>query len=123
MKYFIIPLILLPALATFITVYPIVEYNYDCPTAIVDPLGNENCTYVKHMLWVAVATLSLTEFGFPADCHIYDCLWEEANNPDAYNDASVLPLAIAFAVTAVLALRSDRGNKHEFSKETTEELR
>tara|TARA_Y100000310_G_C20699311_1_gene828222 strand:+ start:707 stop:1078 length:372 start_codon:yes stop_codon:yes gene_type:complete len=119
----IIPLLLFPALAGFITIYPFAEYNYDCPTAIGNPIENENCTHTKHMIWIAVSTISLTEFGFPADCHIGICFWEETNNPDAYNNTSIIPVAIAFAVTAIIAWRSDRNNQNKFNKETTQALR
>ena len=43
----------------FIAMYPMVEYNVSCPMAATDPDGNESCTYLKGMLWNAVALISL----------------------------------------------------------------
>ena len=47
------------ALFIFIALYPMVEYNVNCPMAATDPDGNESCIYLKGMLWEAVSLISL----------------------------------------------------------------
>ena len=47
------------AVFIFMALYPMVEYNVSCPMAATDPDGNESCTYLKGMLWNAVALYSL----------------------------------------------------------------
>ena len=48
----------------FITMYPMIEYNVDCPTISTDPDGNESCIKLKGMLWNAVSIIS---FGLDGD--------------------------------------------------------
>lgn len=115
MKYFIIPLLLL----IFVTIYPFAEYSYDCPKAMEDPTGNEDCTMVKHMLWNTVSTLSLTEFGFPSD----KIFFVEENNPDAYHNHSLIPLILVTAVVAGIEKVKSRRITYNFDKETTESFR
>ena len=43
----------------FIAIYPMLEYNINCPMAATDPDGNESCIWVKGMLWNVVALISL----------------------------------------------------------------
>jgi len=47
------------ALFIFIALYPMVEYNVNCPMAATDPDGNESCIMFKGMLWEAVSLISL----------------------------------------------------------------
>ena len=100
-----IKLILIPlGLMLFVMAYPFVEYNIDCPSAMYDLSGNESCTHTKHMLWVVVANLSLTEYGFPSDCEaIQPCWWAAENNPDAYDSVSMVPMAFVAGVMICLA--------------------
>ena len=114
MRYFIIPLLLL----SFVAIYPFAEYNYDCPTIMEDQTGNEDCTFTKHMLWNTVSTLSLTEFGFPSD----KIFFVEENNPDAYHNHSMIPLAIATVAIAIIQWRLGK-RTHSFDRKTTEALR
>jgi len=111
-----IKLILIPlGLMLFVMAYPFVEYNIDCPSAMTDPSGNEGCTYTKHMFWIAVANLSLTEYGFPSDCEaIQPCWWAAENNPDAYDSVSMVPMAFATGVLICLAkVREHEKGKRE----------
>ena len=48
----------------FIAMYPMIEYNVDCPTISTDPDGNESCIKLKGMLWNAVSIIS---FGLDGD--------------------------------------------------------
>ena len=113
MRYFIIPLSLL----IFVAIFPFAEYSIDCPTAS-DPIGNEKCIFTKHMLWITVSALSLTEFGFPSD----KIFFIEENNPDAYHNHSLIPLTIATVATAIIQWRLGNLN-HSFDRKTTEALR
>ena len=114
MRYFIIPLSLL----IFVGIFPFAEYSIDCPTAS-DPIGNEKCIFTKHMLWITVSALSLTEFGFPSDKVFY----EQTMNPDAYESSSIVPLVAATIIVALVERRQNRRNQPKYSKETAEELR
>ena len=107
--------------------YPHAEYNYDCPSAVTDLEGNENCTYGKHVVWVFLSILSGTEFGVPSDCHIATalngvCWWEESANPDAYHNTSIVPLAVAFLTLVIVDWRL-RKRRASYNKETMEEFR
>ena len=115
MRYFIIPLLLL----VFVAAYPFVEYNIDCPTAISDPKGNEDCTWTKMIFWNTVSTLSLTDLGFPPD----RVFFVEENNPDAYHNHSLIPLAVATLVVVGVEWTRKRRITYKFSKETTESFR
>ena len=84
-------LILIP-LAVFLVIYPNAEYAIDCPSATSNPIGNDNCTHVKHILWQTVSVLSLTEFGLPSQCEVQACWWTQENNPDAFESHNVLPM-------------------------------
>ena len=98
MKLILIPL----AVFLFVAIYPNAEYAIDCPTAISDVTANENCTFVKHMLWIVVANLSLTEFGFPSQCEVGMCWWEQENNPDAYDSHNMIPIGLVVCVVLVI---------------------
>ena len=115
MRYFIIPLILL----VFVALYPVAEYNFNCPTATSNPTGNEECTFIKQILWVTVSTLSLTEYGFPSD----KIFFAEENNPDAYHNHSLIPLILVTAVVAGIEKVKSRRITYNFDKETTESFR
>ena len=97
MKLILIPL----AVFLFVVIYPNAEYAIDCPNEY-DPIGNENCTFVKHMLWIVVANLSLTEFGFPSQCEVGMCWWEQENNPDAYDSHNMIPMGLVVCVVLVI---------------------
>ena len=43
----------------FVAMYPMVEYNVNCPMAATDPDGHNSCLWVKGMLWEAVVIFSL----------------------------------------------------------------
>ena len=43
----------------FMALYPMVEYNIDCPMAATDPDGNESCIKLKGHLWNAVSLISM----------------------------------------------------------------
>lgn len=47
------------ALLAFVMLYPMIEFNVDCPDAYTDLEGNTNCTTVKMVLWEVTAALSL----------------------------------------------------------------
>ena len=47
------------ALFIFIALYPMVEYNVNCPMAATDPDGHNSCLWTKGMLWNVVALISL----------------------------------------------------------------
>lgn len=115
MKYFIIPLILL----VFVAIYPFAEYSIDCPTATTNPTENETCTSTKHILWITVSTLSLTEFGFPSD----KIFFVEENNPDAYHNHSLIPLILVTAIVAGIERVKSRQVGYAYDKETTESFR
>tara|TARA_Y100000296_G_scaffold64306_1_gene75419 strand:+ start:834 stop:1202 length:369 start_codon:yes stop_codon:yes gene_type:complete len=115
MRYFIIPLILL----VFVAIYPVAEYNFNCPSIVSDPSANEDCTFTKHMLWVIVSTLSLTEYGFPSD----KLFFVEANNPDAYHNHSLIPLAVVTAIVIGVEWVKGRRVTYNFDRETTESFR
>ena len=115
MRYFIIPLLLL----SFVAIYPFAEYSYDCPSAIENPIGNEDCTMTKHMLWNTVSALSLTEFGFPSD----KIFFVEANNPDAYHNHSLIPLTVVTAIVIGVEWVKGRCVIYNFDRETTESFR
>ena len=114
MKLILIPL----AVFLFVAIYPNAEYAIDCPNEY-DPIGNENCTFVKHMLWIVVANLSLTEFGFPSD----KLFFVEENNPDAYHNHSVIPLILAPAIVIGVEWVKGRRVTYNFDRETTESFR
>ena len=113
MKIVLIPL----ALLLFVFIYPFAEYNIDCPTGIEDPRGNEDCTWTKMMFWEAVATLSLTEYGFPPD----RLFFAQEVNPDSWESQSVVPMALATAVT--ICLVKVREHEREKGKQKLEEWR
>ena len=115
MKYFIIPLLLL----VFVAMYPTIEYNIDCPTAMDDPTGNEDCTWTKMQFWQLIAIFSLTEYGFPPD----RIMFEEQTNPDAWESQSIIPMAVATVIVAGAEWIKKRRVTPKFSKETTESLR
>ena len=115
-----IKLILIPlGLMLFVMAYPFVEYNIDCPSAMYDLSGNESCTHTKHMLWVIVSTLSLTEYGFPSD----KLFFAEENNPDAYHNHSLIPLAVVTAIVVGVEWVKGRRVTYNFDRETTESFR
>ena len=113
MKIVFIPL----GLMLFVLIYPLAEYNIDCPTAIDNPIGNEDCTWTKMIFWEAVATLSLTEYGFPPD----RMLFEEQHNPDSWESQSVVPMGLATALT--ICLVKVREHEREKGKQKFEEWR
>ena len=113
MKIALIPF----ALFLFVLIYPTAEYSIDCPTGIDDPKGNENCTWTKMIFWEAVATLSLTEYGFPPD----RIFFEQHNNPDSWESQSVVPMALATALT--ICLVKVREHEREKSKQKLQEWR
>ena len=115
MRYFIIPLLLL----VFVAIYPTIEYNIDCPTAIEDPTGNEDCTWTKMQFWQLLTLFSLTEYGFPPD----RIMFEEHSNPDSWENQSIVPMAMATAIVAGAEWLKKRRVTPKFSKETTESLR
>ena len=45
-------------LLIFVIVYPVAEWNYDCPSAYEDIEANSNCIYIKTVLWQVVFLLS-----------------------------------------------------------------
>lgn len=47
--------VILGILLWFVVLYPVVEWNVDCPVGDL----NESCIFGKHILWEAVALLSL----------------------------------------------------------------
>ena len=96
MKIVLIPL----ALLVFVFVYPFAEYNIDCPTGIDNPKGNEDCTWTKMIFWEAVATLSLTEYGFPPD----QIFFEQQHNPDSWESQSIVPM-LAATIGTVIAVK------------------
>ena len=106
-------LILIPvALLLFVVIYPFAEYNFDCPSAVDDPIANENCTYNKMMMWEMVSVLSLTEYGFPSDCEVSVCWWKAEINPDAYDTTSIIPLVLVIGIMiATIKIREYRGKK------------
>ena len=94
MKLILIPL----ALLLFVFIYPFAEYQIDCPSAMTDPVANNDCTSLKHIMWVMVAHLSLTEYGFPAD----NLFFEATANPDAAESWSFIPMLVTTIVTAII---------------------
>lgn len=53
----------LGCLVLFMFVFPVAEYNIDCPMAATDPDGNEACFIIKDYLWTAVFIMSLGQDG------------------------------------------------------------
>ena len=98
MKLILIPL----AVFLFVVIYPNAEYAIDCPSATSNPIGNDNCTHVKHILWQTVSVLSLTEFGLPSQCEVQACWWTQENNPDAFESHNVLPMGLVVCVVLVI---------------------
>ena len=45
-------------LLVFVIVYPVAEYNIDCPSAYVDMDANNNCILIKDILWQVVTWFS-----------------------------------------------------------------
>ena len=72
------------AMFIFISLYPMVEYNVNCPMAATDPDGNESCVYLKGMLWKAVSLISLGLDGDGA------ALSQSVDEEDARNVVPVL---------------------------------
>ena len=78
------------SLAIFVMFYSTVEQNIDCPTVAGDPIGNENCTYVKSWLWHSVAVLSGTAFGLQPD----GILTSVAVSPDEAEARNIFPMLL-----------------------------
>lgn len=97
MKIVLIPL----AILLFVFIYPFAEYMVDCPTAVDNPVGNNDCTFTKHILWVVVAQLSLTEYGFPPDTLLN---FDVTANPDAAESWNYIPM-LAVTIGTVIALK------------------
>ena len=116
MKYFVIPLLLL----LFVFIYPFTEYMVDCPTAVDNPVGNNDCTFTKHILWVVVAQLSLTEYGFPPDTLLN---FDETTNPDAAENWNYIPMVILTIVIAVAEWRLSGRRIRRLDASTAESLR
>ena len=87
------------ALLLFVFIYPFVEYMVDCPSAVDDPVANNDCTFTKHTMWVAVAHLSLTEYGFPPDTLLN---FDVTENPDAAESWNYIPMMLATCATIVI---------------------
>ena len=47
----------------FMFVFPVAEFNIDCPMAATDPDGNEACITIKSFLWHTVFIMSLGQDG------------------------------------------------------------
>jgi len=47
----------------FMFVFPVAEFNIDCPMAAVDPDGNEACITIKSFLWHTVFIMSMGQDG------------------------------------------------------------
>lgn len=47
----------------FMIVFPVAEFNIDCPMAATDPDGNEACITIKSFLWHTVFIMSLGQDG------------------------------------------------------------
>jgi hypothetical protein len=107
LKYFIIPLFLL----IFVFIYPFVEYMVDCPSAVDDPVANNDCTFTKHTMWVAVAHLSLTEYGFPPDTLLN---FDVTENPDAAESWNYIPMMLVTAVVAGIEKVKSRRTTYNF---------
>ena len=97
MKIVLIPL----AILLFVFIYPFAEYAVDCPSAMTDPVANNDCTFMKHTMWVVVAQLSLTEYGFPPDTLLN---FDVTANPDAPESWSYIPM-LAVTIGTVIAVK------------------
>ena len=111
MKIVLIPL----ALLLFVFIYPFAEYMVDCPTAVDNPVGNNDCTFTKHILWVVVAQLSLTEYGFPPDTLLN---FDVTANPDAAEDWNYIPmLVVTIATVIIIKVKTKRDWKRMYKDE------
>ena len=119
MKLVLIPLSLL----LFVIIFPMAEYNIDCPTAITDPDGNEACTHLKHQLWNVITIFSLTIFEeMPGD----NLFYEPTRHPDVA-DRNIYPTLIATILVFIKEKREKVGKKrkektYKFSKKSQEEI-
>ena len=99
------------SLAIFVMFYSTVEQNIDCPMVAYDPIGNENCTYVKSWLWHSVAVLSGTAFGLQPD----GILTSVAVSPDEAEARNIFPMLL-LSVLAIVGVwlsdkRQDKGDQ------------
>lgn len=92
----------------------------DCPTAVDNPVGNNDCTFTKHILWVVVAQLSLTEYGFPPDTLLN---FDVTANPDAAENWNYIPMVILTIVIAVAEWRLSGRRIRRLDTSTAESLR
>jgi len=77
-------------LLVFVIVYPVAEWNYDCPSD-----GNSNCIYIKDVLWQVVFLLSAFHGdGLPL-----------TDSVDEKMGRSILPLTVAIIGVWVIAKR------------------
>ena len=82
-------------LLIFVIVYPVAEWNYDCPSAYEDIEANSNCIYIKDVLWQVVFLLSAFHGdGLP----LTDSVDEEMGR-------SILPLTVAIIGVGIIAKR------------------
>ena len=92
------------SLAIFVMFYSTVEQNIDCPMVAYDPIGNENCTYVKSWLWHSVAVLSGTAFGLQPD----GILTSVAVSPDEAEARNIFPMLLLSVLAIVGVWLSDK---------------
>lgn len=55
--------LVLSGLLLFMILFPLAEFHIDCPSAVVDPNGNETCFIIKDYLWTTVFIMSLGQDG------------------------------------------------------------
>ena len=82
-------------LLIFVIVYPVAEWNYDCPSVYEDIDGNYNCIYIKDVLWQVVFLLSAFHGdGLPL-----------TDSVDEKMGRSILPLTVAIIGVWVIVKR------------------
>ena len=82
-------------LLVFVIVYPVAEWNYDCPSAYEDIEANSNCFYIKDVLWQVVFLLSAFHGdGLPL-----------TDSVDEKMGRSIIPLTVAIIGVGIVAKR------------------
>jgi hypothetical protein len=95
-------------LLTFIISYPVAEWYIDCPNALTDTKGNEDCTFTKVVLWETVAVLSLYS-GDGISFTEMACNCEEGSY-DERDYRNIVPISFAMLVATIIKTNSVLSN-------------
>ena len=84
---------------SFITIYPILDWNISCPSETIDPTGFQRCMEIRTILWEIVAMFSFySSDGLSLTAIICDC----DGSPDEANYKSIVIVSFSILVATLV---------------------